>query len=129
MNTHRCVKIGVSLPHDRSSSAASRKACDVNPSRIHRMLAHDLAGDPRDQRRLSLAPALIIRPKPVPAPPRIGQAMLGWIDDEEAVFLGKAIHPGSRSEIIRGLGAAMQHHDQREPLTAPNARNVKLIVP
>ena len=44
-----CVEIGVGFPHDRGRCTARGKPCDINARRIDGVVAHDLAGDARDQ--------------------------------------------------------------------------------
>ena len=112
MHPNRCVDIGVSLSHDRGRRPARREPCDIDPLRIDRMIAHDLPGDPRDERRLAFVTALIVWLEPVPAVPGIGQGVLLRIGGEEALLLGERVHPGSRGKVVRGLCATMQHHDQ-----------------
>ena len=43
------------------------------------------------------------------------------------MLLGKRVHSRPSREIVGGLGTAMQHHDQREPLMTAIGGNVKPV--
>jgi hypothetical protein len=80
------------------------------------MISHDLAGNTRNQGGLTAVALLVARIEPVPAFLRIGGGWLRGIRDKEDPLFGKLIHPRAGREIVGGLGAAMQHHDERELL-------------
>ena len=61
------IEVGVGVAHDRGRRAARREPGDIDPPRIDRVVAHDLARDARDQRRLPLAALLVALAEPVPA--------------------------------------------------------------
>ena len=67
MHADRGVEIGVGVAHDRGRRASRRKPRDIDPPRIDRVVAHDLARDSRDQRRLPLIALLVALAEPVPA--------------------------------------------------------------
>ena len=88
---------------------------------------HDLAGDAGDQRRLALIALLVARAEPVPALGGIGGLRLGRIGDEETQLLGEIVHPRAGGEIVGRLGAAVQHHHERQRLVRAAARDVELV--
>ena len=63
--------------------------------------------------RLSAAPCLVARHRPVPAGRRISEGSLLWIDDDKLMGISQFIHLGSSGKDRRRLGAAMQHDDKR----------------
>src|ERR671915_418316 len=72
--------------------------------------------------------ALLVRGlEPVPALLHVGVTCLRGIRDEEGVLLGVFVHAGARSEVVRALGAPVQHDDQRDGLPGVAARNVQFI--
>jgi hypothetical protein len=58
----------------------------------------------------------------------VGLLRLGRIRDQAAVFLGQHVHAGAEREVVRILGAAVQHHDQRHGLSGIGARHIQLVV-
>ncbi len=129
MHANTGVKIGVGIAHDCRRRPASRKSGDVDPLRVHAMLADDILGDPRDDRRLSRPPALVLWPEPVPALPDIGPQILPGIGNEKAMLLGKRVHFRAGRKIVGGLRTSMQHHDQCGPLIVAIGGNVKPVLP
>jgi len=87
------------------------------------MLAHDLAGDARDQRRFTAAPLLVARAKPVPAFGLIGSARLLRIDNEAVLLFRQEVHPRAGRKIVGRLGAAVKHDNQRKRLSLITARD------
>ena len=77
------------------------------------MPGHDLARHAGQQRRFAAAAFLVRVLEPVPAALRIGLLRLRRIQHHEAVRLRHLVHRRAGGEIVRGLGAAMQHHQQR----------------
>jgi hypothetical protein len=67
--------------------------------------------------------------EPVPAPGIIGRNRLLRIEHQEWFGLGDEVHAGASGEIIRVLGAAVEHHHQRQWLAVISARQVKLPGP
>ena len=129
MHANTGVEIGIDVAHDRRRRSACRKPRDIDALRIHAMPANDLLGDPRKERRLALPAALILRPEPIPALRDIcAQSLLG-IGDEEAMLLGEVVHPRSGREVVGGLGAAVQHHDQCALLIIALGGNVEFVFP
>src|SRR4051812_794044 len=61
------VEILVGCAHDSSRGRSSRQPAYVDALWIDRIVAHDLAGDTRDQRRVTLAPLPGGVAEPVPA--------------------------------------------------------------
>ena len=86
-----------------------------------------MAGDARDQRRLALTAPLVGRAKPIPALRRVRVAGLCGIDHEAGLFFGDQVHARPGGEIVRRLGAAVQHDDQRERLPLIAAGDVELV--
>src|SRR5258708_18763447 len=99
-----------------TAAAAAPADSNVNPLRVDRIVAHDLAGNTGNQRRFTSTAPLIARAKPVPAFRRVRLAGLCRIDDETGLFFGDEIHARAGGEIVRRLGAAVQHDYQRERL-------------
>ena len=97
------------------STANSRITARARPARI--------AGSPSLRR---LVGAL----EPVPAGRRIGARRLLRIGDDEAELVGERVHPRSDGEIVRLLGAAVQHDDQRPARGHRRTdRRIDLVVP
>ncbi len=129
MHPDRRVEIRIGRTHDRRRGAAGRQTGDVDPSLVDRELAHDLPGDPGDQRRLALAALLVARIEPVPAFGSVGGLRLGGVGDKEDMLLRQGVHLGAGGEVIRRLGAAVQHHDQGDRAPVVAARNIELVGP
>ena len=127
MHTHRGVEIGVGHPHNGGGRASGREAGDIDASGVDRVVAHDLAGDARDQRRFAMATLLVARAKPIPALRGIGGGGLFWIRDQAGASLGECIHARAGGEVVGRLGAAVQHDDQGECLPVIAAGNVELV--
>ena len=128
MHADRGVEIGVGHAHDGGGRATGRQSGDIDAFGIDRVVAHDLPRDARDQRGLALAVLLVARAEPVPAFRGVGGGGLGRIGDEAGVLLGARIHPRAGGEVVRRLGAAVQHDDQRDRLPAIAAGDVELVV-
>ena len=127
MDSDRGVQIVVGCSHDSRSGASGRKAGNVDALWINRIVPHDLAGDARDQRGLACAALLVGGAKPVPAFRRVGVAALRRIDHEASLFLCDEVHPGAGGEIVRRLGAAVKHDDQRKRLPLIAAGDEELV--
>jgi hypothetical protein len=76
---------------------------------------------------LALVAPLVGGAKPIPAFRWIGVAWLRWIDHQAALFLRDKIHPGASSEIVRRLGTAVEHDDQRYRLAGMVAAGTKSL--
>ena len=61
------VEIGIGVAHDRGRGTPGREPGDVDTPGIDHVVAHHLAGDPRDQRRLASVTLLVPLAEPVPA--------------------------------------------------------------
>jgi hypothetical protein len=59
----------------------------------------------------------------------IGILRLRWVQNAEALRTRKLAHAGSGREIVRVLGTAMQHRDQRQILVGMVWRHIELVVP
>ena len=129
MYADSCVQVGIRRAHDGGGGPAGRQARDVDALRIDRMVPHDLAGDAGDQRGFAPAPALVARAKPVPALRLVGSARLLGIDHEAVLLFRQEVHPGAGGEIVRRLGAAVKHDDQRKLLSLRAARDEQLVGP
>ena len=66
-----------------------------------------------------MAALLFAAVEPVPASRRVGRCGLRRIGDEERVLLGAVVHPCAGREIIGRLGAAVQHHHERQGPARP----------
>jgi hypothetical protein len=86
-----------------------------------------LTRNPSDQRRLSFATLLVGRTKPVPAFRLIGFATLSGINYEATLRFCAEIHARPGREIIRRLGATVEHDDQRKRLSIVTAWDEKLV--
>ena len=128
MHADRGVEIGVGHPHDGGGRRTGREPGDIDALRVDRVVAHDLPGDARDQRRLALAALLVARAEPVPALRGVGGGGLGRIGDEAGVLLGEHVHPRAGGEVVGRLGAAVQHDDQGDRLPTIAAGDVELVV-
>ena len=129
MYADSCVQIGIRRAHDGGGGPAGRQARDVDALRIDRMVPHDLAGDAGDQRGFAPAAALVARAKPVPALRLVGSARLFGIDHEAVLLFRQEVHPGAGGEIVRRLGTAVKHDDQRKRLSLRAARDEQLVGP
>lgn len=67
-------EVGVRCRQDGRGRGARRKPGGIDPIRIDRVVAHNLAGDARDQRGLALASLLVARAEPVPALEALAEA-------------------------------------------------------
>src|ERR1044072_5249993 len=129
MNTDGRGQIAIRSAHDGGGGSTGRQTRDVYALRIDRMVAHDLAGNAGDHRRLALTAALVARAKPVPALRMVGSARLLRIDHEAILLFRQEVHPGTGREIVRRLGAAMKHDDQGKPLSPAAAWDEQLVGP
>ena len=50
------------------------------------------------------------------------------VQHEEALLARTQVHPGAGGEVIGVLGAAVQHHHQRQMLSRPAGRHIELVV-
>ena len=113
--------------HDGGRGTAGGQPGDIDPPRVDRVVAHDLAGDAGDQRGFAPVALLVAGAEPVPAFLRIGSLGLAGIDDQAAMLLGERVHPRAGGEVVGRLGAAVQHDDQRHRLAAMGAGDVELV--
>ena len=128
MHADSGIQLRVGVAQDRRHRAAGGQPRGVDPVRIDRMLLHHLPRHAGQQRRLAASALLVAVLEPVPAALRIGQLRLRRVQHVHALRLGQLVHRGSRGEIVRILGTAMQHHDQRQRLGAGAGRDEQLVV-
>ncbi len=121
------VKLGIRVAHDGGRRAAGREPGDIDALWIDRVVAHHLAGDPRDQRRLALVAPLVALAEPVPALLQVRRTGLPGIGDQAGGLFGRLVHAGARGEVVGRLGAAMQHDDQGNRLPTIAAGHVELV--
>src|SRR5205807_10543164 len=95
----RRVQVWVGRGHDGGHRAAGGKPGDVDASRVDEEIAHDLAGDAGDDRRLARIGLLISRGEPVPIATVVSRPRLLWVDDEEGVLFGELVHPRGGREL------------------------------
>ena len=129
MNADGRIEVWVSRAHDCRRGTASRQAGDIHTPRPDPEVAHDLAGDARDQRGLALITLLIARVEPVPALGDIGRHVLRRISHEERLLFSEIVHPRTERKVVWRLGAAVQHHHKGERLPVVTARNIELVRP
>ena len=67
--------------------------------------------------------------EPVPASRGIGARRLFRIGDDEAQFVGEAVHARADGEVVGVLRAAVQHDDQGNRAASGALRNIDLVVP
>ena len=127
MDPDRGVEVGIGAAHDRGGSAAGGEPGDIDAARVDRVVAHDLARDPGDQGRLAAVALLVVRVEPVPALRGVGRAGLRRPGDQAAVLLGERVHARAGGEVVRRLGAAVQHHDQRQRRAGARAGQIQLV--
>ena len=77
MHPHRGEEVGIGRAEDVRGGAAGGQPGDIDARRIDGAVAHDLAHDPGDQRRLARAAELVAPVEPVPAPLGVGVGGLG----------------------------------------------------
>ena len=127
MHANRGIEIGIGRCHNGGRGPSSGEPGNIDPLRVDRVLAHDPAGDARDQRGLAAVTLLVLRLnqfqhleswRRTPGPGR----------HEAAMLLGKRVHPRAGGEVVGRLGAAMQHDHQRQRLPVIAARHVELVV-
>src|SRR6266851_669017 len=116
MYTDGRVQIVVCCSHYSSSGRSGRQSTNVDAPWINRIVAHDLASDACDQRGFTSAPLLVGCAKPVPAFRVVCRTGLRGIDHKAGLFFCDKVHPRAGGEIVRRLGAAVKHDDQRERL-------------
>jgi hypothetical protein len=92
-------------------------------------VAHNLAGDAREQRGLSLIALLVSGAKPVPTLRDIRRLGLRRISDQECSLLSQLVHPRAGSKVIGRLSAAVQHHHKGQRLVGVATRNIQLVLP
>src|SRR5215212_4789969 len=59
----------------------------------------------------------------------IGRRGLRRVGDQEDLLLGERVHLCASCKVVWRLGAAVQHHDERDELTPISAWDVELVVP
>src|SRR5262249_20204342 len=79
------------------------------------------------QRRLAVVALLVARPEPVPAARVVRGAGLRRVSHEELELVGELIHARADGEVIRGLPAAVQHHNERQRLPAEARRKIHFV--
>src|SRR4051812_48462530 len=121
------VQIAVCCSHDGSSGRSGRQPTNVDTLSINRIVMHDLASNARDERGFTSASLLVGCTKPVPAFRLVCLAGLSRIDHEATLFLSDKVHPGAGGEIIRRLGTAVKHDDQRKRSLLIAARDEKPV--
>jgi hypothetical protein len=114
MHTDCRVQIVVGGSHDGSSRCSSRQPTDVDARSINQIVIHDLASDARYKRGFTSASLLVGYAKPVPAFGLICLAGLSRIGHKAILFLSDKVHPRAGGEIVRRLGTAVKHNDQRK---------------
>ena len=121
------VEVGIGRAHDRGHRSPCRHPGYVHPAFGDLVVLYHLARDARDERWLATTTLLVRGLEPVPALLHVGVARLRGIRDEEGVLLGELVHAGARGEVVRTLGATVQHYDKRNGLPAVTARDVQFV--
>src|SRR4029077_17134607 len=71
MDTDSCEQVRIRRPHDRGSRPSRGKPSNTHTGVLNLEMAHDFAGDARNQRRLATVARLISLLEPIPASGRI----------------------------------------------------------
>src|SRR3954447_3543157 len=121
------IKVWVSSSHYCSCGTSSRQPGDTHAPRLDTEVAHNLAGDARKERGLSLIALLISGAEPVPALRDIRRLSLRRIGDQERTLLSQVVHAGAGSKVVGRLRAAVQHHDKGQRLFVIATRNIELV--
>src|ERR1039457_2028566 len=126
MNACGGVQVRVGRAHDGRHGSSGGQAGHVDATLVNGVGSQDLPGDPGDEGGFAGALVLVRRLEPVPVPPVVGDAVLLRVGHEEGVPLGQLVHPCAGREVVSGLRAAVQHHDQRDLLPGVAGGNVEL---
>src|SRR2546423_14868628 len=102
MHSDPGVELGVGSGHDCCHGAAGGEPGDVHPSRVDRVVGHDLAGDTGDDRWLAGVGLLVGGGEPVPVAAAVGRAGLFWVGDEGGVLFGEVVHSGAGGGVGGG---------------------------
>ena len=127
MYTDCRVEIVVCCPHDRGGGRSGRQPTNIDALSINQIVIHDLARNARDKRGFTSAALLVGCAKPVPAFRLVCLPGLSRIDHEAILLLSDKIHPRAGGKIIRRLGTAVKHDDQRKRLLLIAARDEKPV--
>ena len=127
MHADRGVEVRIGEAHDGRLRAARRESGDEDAPRVHGVVAHHFPGDAGDQRGLAAAAPLVARVEPVPALLGVGGGGLPRIGDQQPLVLRERVHARAGGEVVRRLGAAVEHDQQRRRLPAIGARDVELV--
>ncbi len=128
VHAHGGEDVRVRGPQHRGHRRTGREPCDVHPVAVDRVLRRHLVHDPGEDRRFPGTASLVGRLEPVPVPHRVRGGDLLGVSDEEPVLLRQLAHPRGGGEVVGGLRAAVQHHDQR-PRAGPGGGNVERVRP
>jgi hypothetical protein len=113
------IKVRISSSHYCGCGTSSRQPGDIHAPRLDTEVTHDLAGDARKERGLSLISLLISGAKPVPAFGDIRRLRLRRIGDQECSLLCQIVHP--RTALWS------EHQKQFEPRFVPIPDNKNAI--
>ena len=133
VNADRCKHVGVGGRDDGRHGPAGRQARHINAPLVDGQRAHQLLRQLGNPRRLTLTTALVRTLKPVPTALRVRCARLTGVQHIESGAVGRApgqaIHGRPNRKVVGVLGAAVQHHHQRqERISGLLRRRVKLVV-
>jgi hypothetical protein len=127
VDADRGVEVGIGRAHNRGHRSSCRHPGHVHAAFCDVILAHYLVRYACDDGWFAPATLLVGDLEPVPALLHVGVARLRRIGHEEGVLLGELVHACARSEVIRALGATVQHDDQGNGLPGVAARDVKFV--
>src|SRR5258708_22844952 len=88
---------------------------------------HHLRRDAGDDRRLAALAQLSAVAEPVPAALEVGAPGLCRIGDDEAELVRGLVDASAGGELFRRLLAAVQHHHERQRLSAIHLRQVQMV--
>ena len=127
MHAHGGEHVWIRRPHYHCHGAAGGQASNVDPFLVQAVGQQQFAYQPGDDRGFPLVATLVARLEPVPALRNVVALRLLGIRDEAPSLLGQDVHACTGREIIGRLRAPVQHHDQRQWLSAIGARNEELV--
>ncbi len=123
----RCEEIGVLAAEDVGHRGAGGQTRHVDAARIGAVRRDDSLRHFGEQARFAAVAMLVGRCEPVPALRVVRARRLGRVQDQETALLGDLVHARTGREIVRRLGAAVQHHDQRKRTFRRPARHEELV--
>ncbi len=113
MHAHGGEQLGIGASQYVRHCTSGRKSGDIDPRCVRAMVGHHLAREACQQCGLAPAPLLVLGLEPVPALLRVCMLCLFGIEHQYASAARLVIHARAGGEVLRPLGAAVQHEDER----------------